>query len=300
MPKRSSTSASRASGADAVKVVVTGSAGKIGRSALVALRSAGHRVLGLDIAGPIEPGRQLRCDCTDFGAVMGALSGIDPAGGIPDAVVHLAGIPAPGLATDEATFAVNMRSTYNIFSACARLGIRKIAWASSETILGLPFDEPPAFAPLDETHPDRPNWSYALAKQLGETMADNFVRWHPDMAILSLRFSNVFTADDYAGLAKMQADPARRKWNLWSYVDAEDAAQACVDAVEARVEGHHRLIVAAADTLFDRPSAELMAEYFPGVPLGPVEGFASLQSSARAQEIIGYRPQHSWRQRVPS
>lgn len=281
-----------------MKVVVTGSAGKIGRPALAALRTAGHRATGLDIAGPIEPGRQLRCDCTDFGAVMGALSGIDPAGGVPDAVVHLAGIPAPGLATDEATFAVNTRSTYNIFSACARLGIRKIVWASSETILGLPFDEPPAFAPLDETHPDRPNWSYALAKQLGETMADTFVRWHDDMAIVSLRFSNVFTADDYAGLEKMQADPARRKWNLWSYVDAEDAAAACVRAVEAPVTGHQRLLIAAADTLIDRPSAGLMGEYFPNVPLGTIEGFQSLQSSARAAELIGYRPQHSWRDRA--
>ena len=281
-----------------MKIMVTGSAGKIGRHTLPVLRAAGHRAVGLDIAGPVEPGRQLRCDCTDFGAVMGALSGIDPAGGVPDAVIHLAGIPAPGLATDEATFSVNMRSTYNIFSACARLGIRKIVWASSETILGLPFDVPPAFAPIDETHPDRPNWSYALAKQLGETMADNFVRWYPDMSILSLRFSNVFTADDYAGLAKMQADPARRKWNLWSYVDAEDAAEACVRAVEASVAGHERMLIAAADTLMDAPSADLMRDYFPDVPLRAMDGFQSLQSSARAAALIGYQPQYSWRERM--
>ncbi len=229
---------------------------------------------------------------------MGALSGVDPAGRVPDAVVHLAGIPAPGLATDEATFSVNLRSTYNIFSACARLGIRKIVWASSETILGLPFDEPPAFAPVDETHPDRPNWSYALAKQLGETMADNFVRWHSEIAIVSLRFSNVFTAEDYAGLEAMQADPARRKWNLWSYVDAEDAAQACVRAAEAEVRGHQKLIIAAADSLIDQPSTELMRAHFPDVSLRPVEGFQSLLSSARAAALIGYRPQYSWRDRT--
>lgn len=281
-----------------MNIIVTGSAGKLGRHTLAALRAAGHRAIGLDIAGPIESGRQLRCDCTDFGAVMGALSGIDPAGTGPDAVVHLAGIPAPGLATDETTFAVNIRSTYNIFSACARLGIGKIVWASSETILGLPFDVAPAFAPVDETHPDRPNWSYALAKQLGETMADSFVRWHPDMAIVSLRFSNVFTAEDYAGLAKMQADPARRKWNLWSYVDVEDGAQACVRAVEAPVTGHERLIIAAADTLLDRPTADLMRDHFPDVALRPVSGHQSLLSSARAAELIGYQPHHSWRDRV--
>jgi nucleoside-diphosphate-sugar epimerase len=193
---------------------------------------------------------------------------------------------------------VNTQSTYNLMSACARLNILRLVWASSETILGLPFDEPPAFAPIDETHPDRPNWSYALAKQMGETMADSFVRWHPALSILSLRFSNVFEAEDYAAVPRMQAKPQHRKWNLWSYVDAEDAAEACRLAIEAKIDGHHRMIIAAADSLIDRPSADLMAEHFPGVPLKAVEGHASLLSSARAAELIGYKPQHSWRDRV--
>jgi nucleoside-diphosphate-sugar epimerase len=279
-------------------IIVTGSQGKIGRAAVPALRRAGHRVLGLDIVGPVENGRQARCDCTDFGEVMGALSHVDVAGGPPDAVLHLAGIPMPGISTDARAFMVNTQSTYNVMSACARLGIKRLVWASSETILGLPFDEPPAFVPIDETHPDRPNWSYALAKQMGEMMADQFVRWHPALSILSLRFSNVFEAPDYGAIAKMQARPEHRKWNLWSYVDSDDAADACRLAVEADVIGHHRLIIAAGDTLIDRPSAELMADHFPGVPIGKAEGHASLLSSARAAATIGYVPTRSWRDRV--
>jgi nucleoside-diphosphate-sugar epimerase len=213
-------------------------------------------------------------------------------------VVHLAGIPMPGLASDHRTFEVNTRSTYNVISACARLGIKKLVWASSETILGLPFTTPPEFAPLDESHPDRPSWSYALAKQLGETMAENFARWHPDLAILSLRFSNVFAREDYAQLPQIQANPKWRKMNLWAYVDAEDAAEACCLAVEASLTGHHRMIVAAADTLMDVPSAGLMAEHFPDVPLRGVAGNQSLLSSARAGELIGYAPKVSWRDRV--
>ena len=92
-------------------VVVTGSSGKLGKAAVTALRQAGHRVVGLDLTVPVDPARFVRCDCTDFGEVMGALSGIDITGGIPDAVVHLAGIPMPGLASDHRTFEVNTRST---------------------------------------------------------------------------------------------------------------------------------------------------------------------------------------------
>lgn len=280
-------------------VAITGSSGKLGRAAVAALRAAKHRVVGMDINVPVAPAQSIRCDCTDFGQVMGALSGVDITGGIPDAVVHLAGIPMPGLASDHQTFEINVRSTYNVFSACARLGIRKVIWASSETILGLPFDDPPAFIPLDESHPDRPNWSYALAKQLGETMADSFVRWNAGMSITSLRFSNVFAPDDYKQLAALQANPAWRKMNLWSYVDVEDASDACRLAVEADLTGHQKMIIAAADTLMDEPSQELASRYFPDVVVKtPIEGNQSFLSSAQAETVIGYRPKHSWRTRI--
>jgi nucleoside-diphosphate-sugar epimerase len=280
-------------------VAITGSSGKLGRAAVAALRAAKHRVVGMDINVPVAPAQSIRCDCTDFGQVMGALSGVDITGGIPDAVVHLAGIPMPGLASDHQTFEINVHSTYNVFSACARLGIRKVIWASSETILGLPFDDPPAFIPLDESHPDRPNWSYALAKQLGETMADSFVRWNAGMSITSLRFSNVFAPDDYKQLAALQANPAWRKMNLWSYVDVEDASNACRLAVEADLSGHQTMIIAAADTLMDEPSQELASRYFPDVVVKtPIEGDQSFLSSAQAETVIGYRPKHSWRTRI--
>lgn len=279
-------------------IVITGSSGKLGQFAVKALRKAGHRVVGLDLVVPTAPARFIRCDCTDFGEVMSALSGIDITGGVPDAVVHLAGIPMPGMASDHRTFEVNVRSTYNVMSSCARLGIRKLVWASSETILGLPFTTPPEFAPIDESHPDRPEWSYALAKQLGETMADGFARWHPAMSILSLRFSNVFAAADYATLTALQDKPAARKMNLWSYVDAEDAGEACRKAVEADISGHHRMIVAAGDTIMETPSAQLMAAHFPDVPLRTVTGNQSLLSSDRARALIGYEPCFGWRDRI--
>jgi nucleoside-diphosphate-sugar epimerase len=47
----------------------------------------------------------------------------------------------------------------------------------------------------------------------------------PARAILSLRFSNVFAREDYEQMARLQANPAWRKMNLWSYVDADDAGE---------------------------------------------------------------------------
>ena len=75
-------------------------------------------------------------------------------------VVHLAAIPAPGLQPDELTFRINTASTYNVFSQRRRSRLGRVVWASSETVLGLPFErEPPAFAPIDEDHPARPEFT---------------------------------------------------------------------------------------------------------------------------------------------
>lgn len=282
-----------------MRVAVTGGSGKVGRAAIAALREAGHRVVNFDLRPSPDGVRTVVADFADFGTALGALSGVDTAAGVPDAVLHLAGIPAPGLAPDHVIFQNNVLSTYNVLSACRRLGIRRIVWASSETVLGLPFTEPPAYAPVDEAHGDRPNWSYALSKSAGEHMADQFARWDKAASITSLRFSNVFTPEEYAGVPAMQAKPETRQWNLWGYVDARDCGTACLGALERALPGHERFIIAAADTLMAEPSADLMARYFPGVPVRELPGpYASLLSSARAEGMLGWRAEHSWRDRV--
>jgi nucleoside-diphosphate-sugar epimerase len=277
-----------------MRVLVTGGSGKIGRAAIQALRAAGHTAIIWDLA-PTAPGA-LKVDCTDFGQVFGTMSGADPFGRAPEAVVHLAGIPAPGLAPDHVIFHANTASTYNVLSAASRLGIRRVVWASSETMLGLPFATPPDFAPVDETHPDRPEWSYALSKAAGELMAEAIARWTPGLSIASLRFSNVYEPHDYAQVPQIQARPETRRFNLWSYVDARDAGEACRLAVEADFAGHETMIIAAADTLLDRPSEEMMAESFPSTPLRDgLSGTSALLSSEKARRLIGYQARHSWR-----
>ena len=92
-------------------------------------------------------------DLTDYGQVVDALGGVRGEQPAADAVVHLAAIPAPGLHSDVATFRNNMLTTFHVLHAATRLGISKVVMASSETVLGLPFDTPPPYVPVDEEYP---------------------------------------------------------------------------------------------------------------------------------------------------
>lgn len=282
----------------ALTVAVTGSSGKLGRSVVRGLREAGHTVLGLDQHGERGPGF-LRIDLTDYGQVLDALLGVDDRHAGVDAVVHLGAIPAPGLQADAATFHNNLTATYNVFQAGRRAGIKRIIHASSETVLGLPFDTPPPYIPVDEDYPARPESTYSLVKHLEEQLAIELTRWDPKLSITSLRFSNVMDPEDYAEFPSFGADPRERKWNLWGYVDGRDGAQAVLRALENAAPGFDRFIIAAADTVMDRASDGLAREVLPGVDLTRAVGeYETLLSIDKARRVLGYDPQHSWRQHV--
>ncbi len=280
-----------------MRIAVTGSTGKLGSVVADELRAAGHTVIGMDVVGPRGP-NFVQIDLTDYGQVIDALGGVDRSAPF-DAVVHLAAIPAPGIRTDVATFHNNMPSTFNVFWAAARLGIRRIVYASSETVLGLPFDVPPPYIPVDEEYPARPESVYSIVKVLEEQLATELVRWHPDLSITALRFSNVMVPADYAEFPSYDADARLRKWNLWGYIDARDGAQAIERALEVAPPGFDRFIIAAADTVMSRPNSELIAEVFPGVPLrGEFGDHDTLLSIDKARRLLGFDPQHSWRDHV--
>lgn len=282
------------------KVAVTGSSGKLGRHVVRELVRAGWDVVGLDSRAQPQAGeRAVTVDLSDFGQTLGALTGVDEIGGGFDAVVHLAAIPAPGLRPDAVTFHSNMACTYNVFTAAVRAGVRTIVWASSETVLGLPFDVPPPYVPVDEEYPPRPNSSYSLCKTLEEEMARQLCRWEPDLTMVGLRFSNVMDPQDYANFPAMQDDPALRKWNLWGYIDGRDGAQAVRRALDYREKGADVFIIASPDTVMEKPNAELLAACFPDVPVRrPFGEHETLLSIDKARRLLGYAPEYSWRDKA--
>ncbi|MSP96856.1 MAG: NAD(P)-dependent oxidoreductase [Betaproteobacteria bacterium] len=285
-------------------VVVTGGSGKAGRAIVRELLEHGYLVLNADLVPAPDPlCHFLRADLADMGQ---AIDSLRRAPGTverrraferADAVIHMAGIPAPGLASDATTLQNNLMTTYNVFSAATLIEAQRVVWASSETLFGLPLTRvPPAFAPITEEHPSMPENSYALAKGLCEEMARQMHRWNPHTSFVGLRISNIIDPSEYGLFETWQADPHMRKWNLWSWVDARDVAQACRRALEAPFSGADHFVIAAADTVMRRPSAELMAECFPAVKVTELLGeHESLQSSAKARRVLGYEPRHTWR-----
>jgi nucleoside-diphosphate-sugar epimerase len=105
--------------------------------------------------------------------------------------------------------------------------------------------------------------------------------------------------EDYTAFPSFDADPMLRKWNLWGYIDARDGAQACRLALELDATGRDVFVIANADTVMSTPSTELAARVFPDVELrGEVTGTQTLLSIDKARRVLGYEPQHTWRDEV--
>ncbi|HEY5319806.1 MAG TPA: NAD(P)-dependent oxidoreductase [Galbitalea sp.] len=279
-------------------IAVTGGNGKLGREVVRGLVEAGHDVLTLDAIGA-RGDNFTRIDLTDYGSVVDAFSSINDRHDGLDAVVHLAAIPAGGLESDSATFHNNMNVTFNVFQAARRAGIKSIVYASSETLLGIPFDIDPPYLPVDEDYPSRPESMYSVVKALEEELAAKLVRWDPELSITGLRFSNVLDTSDYANQPTWETDAKLRRWNLWGYIDTRDGAQAVLRALNTRNPGFDTFIIANADTVMARPSAELASEEFPNVPFKTeVTGNETLLSIEKARRVLGFEPEHSWRDHV--
>jgi nucleoside-diphosphate-sugar epimerase len=278
-----------------MRIAVTGGSGKLGRHVVRRLNDDGHQVLNLDRTGERNPGLAI-VDLRNYGQVLDVLLGLDDRHSGFDAVVHLGAIPAPGIIPDAATFENNMLSTYNVFQAARRAGINKVVYASSETVLGLPFDADPPYIPVDEEYPARPESTYSLVKHLEEQMAIQLTRWDPELSITGLRFSNVMDIEDYDRFPAFDADATARKWNLWGYIDGRDGAQAVARALEHGKPGFEAFIVANSDTVMSRSSASLAAEVFPNVRVTKELGkHETLLSIDKARRLLGFEPEHSWR-----
>lgn len=282
-----------------MKVVVTGSRGKVGRAAVQALVDAGHDVLGVDLvrpvfdAGVVVPGRYQMADLTDAGSAYAVVAGAD-------AVVHTAAIPQPTAHPPHIVFQTNLMSTFNLVEAAVRFGLTRFVNVSSESIVGNFFPERPFlpdYLPMDELHPLRPQDPYALSKAFGEQLMDAAVR-RSDLRAISIRPSTVHNDDNYeSNLGEQVRDPANLSANFWSYIDADDLADALVLAVESELAGHEVFYIAAADNAGGHDfAAELHRYYGDAVELRPLDRRdASGISTEKARRLLGWTAKRSWR-----
>ncbi|HWA18686.1 MAG TPA: NAD(P)-dependent oxidoreductase [Devosia sp.] len=285
-----------------MKVIVTGGTGSwdrgLGPVVIAALQAKGHTVTNLDraVPGGIERAGFIRVDLTDYGQTFAAMHG-------HDAVIQLAahGEPDWDHVSGAARFHTNSLIAYNVFQAACALGMQKVVWASSETVLGFPFDKvQPKVLPTSDDDPPIPTGSYGISKANSEDLARHMNRRH-GVPFVGLRFSNIFYdtkghVTSYETIPRYWDDPKSRMFNLWGYVDSRDTADACVLALESRITGAEVMTIAAPDTIMRQTNAELVAAAFPGCTLRPGTGpHDTLISIDKARKLIGYDPQWTWR-----
>ena len=275
-----------------MNVLVTGSSGRIGRYVVRELLSAGHTVIGADVAPPRErTAAYIRVDLTDAGDVYQAL-----ARSRPQAVVHLGAWADAGKAPDTRVYPDNVAGTYNVFQACADLGVMRVVSASSAQVYGFAA-APPVYVPVDEDHPLRPANCYALSKSAGEQAAEYFVQRY-GMTILSFRFMGVRMPDEIPPqIEQMAADPASGSWLLWTRTDARDAAVACRLGIEAPSAPSGPYNITGAEVVLPAPTHELVTQHFGSATelRAPLLRHVSPLSTARAREAFGYSPRYIWR-----
>lgn len=170
--------------------LVTGGLGFIGGHLVERLLTEGRRVRVLDNAGParraaapafMAAAEVIAGDVRDPDAVARAMTGVE-------AVYHLAAeasVPK-SIAEPELTYAVNVTGTLTVFHAAAKVGVRRVVFASSSAVYG---DAP--VLPKVETLPPDPRSPYASSKLAGEDLCRVFSAAY-GLEAVALRFFNVY------------------------------------------------------------------------------------------------------------
>jgi nucleoside-diphosphate-sugar epimerase len=274
-----------------MKIVVTGSSGRIGWCVYHNLVKAGHDVLGVDVLPARSDVRKsLTVDLTKSGEVYGALGQFEA-----EAVVHMGAWANPGRVPDQDTYRDNTTGTFNLFQACADLGIKRVVSASSAQVYGL-RDFEPEFVRMDESHRLHPLNCYAESKIAGESAAEYFSDNY-GLSIASFRFMGVRLPSQIADdIAKIKADPASGRWLMWTRTDSRDAADACRLAVETETLETGPYNITGARVVLDTDARELVRTHF-GSEVevrDDQDEVASPLSCERAKRMFGYEPKFVW------
>ena len=289
------------------RVFFTGGSGKAGRHVARYLVDKGHKVLNADIINMPQDGVDfLKVDVTDSGQVFSAMSSHMnrdelrqrqwPLG--YDAVVHFAAIPRILQTSDVETYQTNVMGTYNVLEAAAKLNIKKVIFASSETVYGLCFshDKPkPLSLPVEEDDQTRPMDSYAMAKVVNEETAKAFQR-RTNHDIYALRIGNVIEPDEYHLFDGFCAKPEVRLPNAFNYIDARDLGQAVDLCLQQDGLGYEVFNVSNDQNSVDLDNADIISKFYQGVPLKrSIDPTECLFSNQKMKSMLGFKPIHDWR-----
>jgi nucleoside-diphosphate-sugar epimerase len=277
-----------------MRILVTGSAGKLGQWVIRELKSHQHRVTAFDLRGGAEAVEDERIgNIEDLKAVADAAAGME-------AILHLGGIRTHGLVPDDETFRINVMGAFNVHEAARRAGIPRVVSMSSEAVLGWApgswqREHLPDYLPIDEEHPCRPQDCYGLSKVALEAVGRSFTD-RCGMTTVFIRAPWLASPEELAEVARTNGRPIK-EFGLYHYIDVRDAAEACRLAVEVALAGSHGLFVGSGESSVSIPLAELMPKLAPAIGdrAAKLTGSCGAVSIQRARKLLRWTPRHSWR-----
>ena len=283
-----------------MKVLVTGSAGNIGRELVRSARDAGHELCTFDrAAAPKDHAEEHHPgDLRDIAAIRRAVQGVE-------AVLHLGALAHDGAGTPEDVLSVNVQGTWNVLLACVEAEVKRVVFFSSVNALGyFGGRKEPETLPVDDAYPHHPRSPYQLSKHLAEETCRSFSDQHGIVAI-GLRPAFVSRPQHYERWRERRGSE-RSEWGrgeFWAYVDIRDVCDAALQGLTAENVTYESFLLTADDTRSDTPTETLVREHFPGVawPKVSLEEYVkdqphrSVVDCSRAKEVLGWQPKHSWR-----
>lgn len=172
--------------------VVTGGLGFIGSHLTDRLLEKGHTVFVIDNEAT---GRRANLAGQANNPKLTILNH-DIGNALPDSLIagnvdyffHLAGLAdiVPSIEQPEQYFRANVTGTLNTLEWARRRGVKKFVYTASSSCYGLPDQ-----IPTPETAAIKPEYPYALTKNLGEQMSLHWAKIYK-MPVVSLRLFNVF------------------------------------------------------------------------------------------------------------
>lgn len=267
-----------------MKILLTGSRGRLGPSIERHLLRDGHEVRGFDL----EAGD----DILDAAAVAKAAAGMQT-------IVHVAGIAGDRGRGAADVLTVNLAGTANVLIAAETEGVARVVYMSSGRALGM-LERDADYLPLDDNHRGLPSAPYALSKWLSEEMCEAFTA-RTGVQTLCLRPVQVFDQTDYQRALATEKSSFRpgSVWALGVHINVLDLAEAIAAAVRCTAPAHSRVLLCAADIASAQPTLQLVAERAPHIPWRggqeyDADPFRALVDISKAQQILNWRPVHTW------
>ncbi|MEU6721511.1 NAD(P)-dependent oxidoreductase [Nonomuraea sp. NPDC046802] len=287
------------------RVLVTGSAGRLGRSVVTTLAAAGHEVIGVDRAPgtPGEAAAVLPADLTDTGEAFEAIARFRP-----ESVIHLAAIATPFSFPESVIYRVNTQLAFNVCQASVALGVSGVVVASSPTVIGYgaPGGWAPSYLPIDEEHPVRPWNAYNLSKVAAEQTMKAFAL-AGTTRLAAVRPCFVIPPEEWAGAPTQSGHTVRERLDrpeiggvsLFNYIDARDASEMIAVLTQALPElpNGEVFFAGAADALARKPLTDLIPQAVPGAEAlaTGLTGTTPAFSITKAERLLGWQPKRSWR-----